>query len=43
MVSREDYYLNGEIKDWTDKIDLNVEISEQVIAETQNKFTNFYI
>lgn len=38
---REDYYLNGEIKDWTDKIDLNVEISEQVIAETQNKFTNF--
>lgn len=38
---RDDYYLNGEIKDWTDRIDLIGDISEQVIAETQNKFTNF--
>ena len=38
---RDDYYESGEIEDWTRKIDLNVEISEQVIAETQNKYTQF--
>lgn len=38
---REDYYLNGEVKDWTDKIDLTDVINEQVIAETQNKYTQF--
>jgi len=38
---RDDYYASGEIEDWTQKIDLNVEISEQVIAETQNKYTQF--
>lgn len=38
---RDDYYASGEIEDWTRKIDLNVQISEQIIAETQNKYTQF--
>jgi len=34
---RDDYYASGQIKDWTDKIDLNVDIKEQILADTQNK------
>lgn len=34
---RDDYYSSGVIKDWTDKIDLNVDISSQILADTQNK------
>lgn len=34
---RDDYYASGQIKDWTDKIDLNVDIQEQILADTQNK------
>jgi hypothetical protein len=34
---RDEYYASGQIKDWTDKIDLNVDIQQQVLADTQNR------
>jgi len=34
---RDDYYANGEIKDWTGKVDLTTPIKEQILAETQNR------
>jgi len=34
---RDIYYSTGEIKDWTSKIDLNIPISEQILADTQNR------
>ncbi len=34
---RDIYYSTGEVKDWTSKIDLNVPISEQILADTQNR------
>jgi hypothetical protein len=34
---RDSYYAQGVIKDWTSKIDLNVDINEQILADIQNK------
>jgi hypothetical protein len=34
---REDYYASGQIKDWTEKIDLNVDIQQQILADIQNR------
>ena len=38
---RDDYYDNGQIKDWTNKLDLNSPIDIDILAETQNKITTF--
>lgn len=38
---RPDYYENGVILDWTDKIDLDSDITEQILSETQPKTTLF--
>ena len=34
---RDIYYATGQVKDWTSKIDLNIPISEQILADTQNR------
>jgi len=38
---RDDYYANGSIKDWTNKLDLNQSIDVDILAETQNRITTF--
>jgi hypothetical protein len=38
---RDIYYATGDVKDWTSKIDLNIAISEQILADTQNRETLF--
>lgn len=38
---RDDYYASGRIKDWTKKLNINEPIEEQILAETQNRQTNF--
>ena len=38
---RDEYYAKGRIKDWTSKLDINQPIEEQILAETQNRQTNF--
>ena len=38
---RDDYYASGRIKDWTRKLNINEPIEEQILAETQNRQTNF--
>lgn len=37
---KDDYYAAGVVKDWTEKIDINQPIEEQILAETQNVQTN---
>lgn len=34
---RDDYYSLGDIKDWSDKVDLMTPINEQILGETQNR------
>ena len=38
---RDEYYAKGRIKDWTRKLNINEPIEEQILAETQNRQTNF--
>ena len=38
---RDEYYARGKIKDWTRKLNINEVIEEQILAETQNRQTNF--
>lgn len=38
---RDEYYAKGRIKDWTSKLNINEPIEEQILAETQNRQTNF--
>ena len=38
---RDEYYAAGRIKDWTRKLNINEPIEEQILAETQNRQTNF--
>jgi len=38
---RDDYYGSGVVKDWSNKLNINQPIEEQILAETQNKQTNF--
>lgn len=38
---RDDYYKSGKIKNWTDKLDKNNIIEEQILGETQNRQTTF--
>ena len=38
---RDDYYASGQIKDWTDKLDLNYTIEQEVLADVQDKSTLF--
>ena len=38
---RDEYYAKGRIKDWTKKLNINEPIEEQILAETQNRQTNF--
>ena len=38
---RDQYYEGGEIKDWTRKLDINDDIEEQILGETQNRTTIF--
>lgn len=38
---RDEYYASGRIKDWTKKLNINEPIEEQILAETQNRQTNF--
>jgi hypothetical protein len=38
---RDDYYAAGRIKDWTQKLNIEQDIEEQILAETQNRQTTF--
>lgn len=38
---RDDYYAAGRIKDWTQKLNIDQDIEEQILAETQNRQTTF--
>lgn len=38
---RDDYYASGRIKDWTQKLNIEQDIEEQILAETQNRQTTF--
>lgn len=38
---RDDYYAAGKIKDWTQKLNIEQDIEEQILAETQNRQTTF--
>lgn len=38
---RDAYYAAGRLKDWTRKLNINEPIEEQILAETQNRQTNF--
>lgn len=38
---RDDYYNNGELKDWTNKLENAEDLQIQILAETQNKVTVF--
>jgi len=38
---RDDYYASGRIKDWTQKLNIDQNIEEQILAETQNRQTTF--
>jgi hypothetical protein len=38
---RDAYYAAGRVKDWTRKLNINEPIEEQILAETQNRQTNF--
>lgn len=38
---RDAYYAGGRLKDWTRKLNINEPIEEQILAETQNRQTNF--
>lgn len=38
---RDDYYAAGEIKNWTNLVDLYTPIKEQILAETQNREFRF--
>jgi len=37
IETRNDFYNNGKIKDWTKKVDINQDINIQILAETQNR------
>jgi hypothetical protein len=41
IETRETYYKNGAIKDWSKKIDLNQDIDIQILGDTLNKKTRF--
>ena len=38
---RDDYYANGIVKDWTNKLDLSVNVIEELISEQQTKRIKF--
>jgi hypothetical protein len=38
---RDEYYAAGQIKDWTNKIDLSGDFTEQILAETQSREIRF--
>src|ERR1035437_10159744 len=38
---RDDYYAQGTLHDWTDKLDVGQDLEGDILAETQNKITSF--